>query len=467
MRRFLLLLVLLYVGLGSACSVTPTRPDQLQFPPLTFRVPDVDRFDTVNGTRVYLREDFELPLVEITAVVHGGSLGDPADKVGLSGVFASTLRTGGAGEMTPRELDERLERMATELSVSADQDTITLSMSLRSEDLDAGMAIFADLLRRPKFDEQRFELVRSQAREGIRRRDDEPASIAGRKLRAAVYGDHPLGRESSLETIDNLSRADLLAFYRRFFHPNNLRLAVSGAIHRSELEAELAKHLGDWLNQDVRTLEVPPLSAASPAQLQVIDKSIPQTTVLMGHVGLKRTDPDFFAVRVMNYILGGGGFNSRLMREVRSNRGLAYSVYSYYMGGEVLPGMFVAGCETRNEAVLEAVQLMREQMEQMRAMPVSAEELALAKESIINSFVFAFEDSHDIVARTLNLELHDYPADYLETFRDRIAAVTIADVQAAARRYLHPGQLQVVLVGDTQAFGAPLSDLGLPVVSGK
>jgi len=451
----------------AGCLQTPKRPDALAFPPLDFKVPQVERFETANGTQVYLQQDFELPLIELTAVISGGTLSDPVDKVGLVSVFASTLRAGGAGHYAPRELDEKLALMAANLEVSADQGTVGISMSLRQEDLEQGMEILADLLRRPRFDEQRFELVRSQAREGIRRRDDEPSSVARRKLSAAVYGDHPLGRESTLESIDNLSRADLLSFYRRFFHPNNLRLAVSGAVTRAEFSSTLERNLGDWLKQDVHAQDVPQLQPEAPARLYLVEKKIPQTTILMGHLGLERSDPDFFPVRVMNYILGGGGFNSRLMREVRSNRGLAYSVYSYYSGGEILPGMFISGCETRNDAVLETVKLIKSLMVQIREQPVSVEELALAKESIINSFVFAFEDNHDVVERTLRLDLFGYPPDYLETFRERIAAVTVEDVQKAAQTYLHPEKLQLVLVGDSNEFGAPPELLGLPVAKGN
>jgi len=462
MRSFFVLVCFAFMLPG--CLAKQPRPDELKFPSLEFKLPEVVKLSTVNGALIYLQEDFELPLVEVTAVVPGGSLNDPVEKVGLASVFASSLRAGGAGDYTPQELDEALERLAINLSVSASKGAVTINMSLLKEDLSIGFEILGDLLRRPRFDEARFELVRSQMREGIRRRNDEPSSVASRNLRAAVYGDHPLGREATLNSIDNISRADLLAHYRRFFHPNNLRLAVSGAIKRNELVGHFESYLGDWFKQDFRAQQVPEVGSSLPAQLWLIEKDIPQTTVLMGHVGLKRTDPDFFPVRVMNYILGGGGFNSRLMREVRSNRGLAYSVYSYYTGGQILPGMFLAGCETRNGAVLETVQLIKSLMAQIRDEPVSDAELALAKESIINSFVFAFEDSHDVVARSLNLELYGYPDDYLQRYRERISTVSASDVQRVARKYLRPEDLQLVLVGNPREFAAPPESLGLPVV---
>jgi zinc protease len=193
--------------------------------------------------------------------------------------------------------------------------------------------------------------------------------------------------------------------------------------------------------------KVAPLPEPQAPALWVADKTLPQTTVLFGQMGIDKNDPDLQALQVLNFILGGGGFNSRFMREIRSNRGLAYSVYSYFRIGRRLPGLFLAGAETKNASVDEVVGLMREQMAALRETPVTAEELALAKNSLINSFVFAFEDSHEIVTRAMRLDFYHYPADYLTKYRERLAAVTADDVLAAARRHLHPEQQTVVLVG--------------------
>ena len=190
---------------------------------------------------------------------------------------------------------------------------------------------------------------------------------------------------------------------------------------------------------------------------------MPQTTLLAGEVGITKDAPDLQAVRVMNWILGGGGFNSRLMREVRSNRGLAYSVYSYFQIGRKLPGPFIAGTETKSGTTLEVIRLLREQMARMRQAPVSAAELALAKESLINSFVFAFTDSHAIVSQQLRLDFYGYPADYLQRYRERVAAVTAADVLQAARDHLHPERQALVVVGNPTAFDGDPASLGLPV----
>jgi zinc protease len=195
----------------------------------------------------------------------------------------------------------------------------------------------------------------------------------------------------------------------------------------------------------------------------IADKKIPQTSIRMGHPGISKDNPDYFALQVANYILGGGGFNSRMMREVRSNRGLAYSVYSYFQAGRRLPELFVASSETKTASTVEVVALMRQLMQQMIDEPVTEKELQLAKQSLINSFVFAFADSHSVISRKVRLDFYDYPQGYLETYQEKVAAVTVADVQRVAATYLHPDLLQIVLVGDSDAFAAQANSLGLPM----
>ncbi len=457
------LLPLLLIG----CTLSPPspRPDQLSFPPLVFDLPHVEKLELPNGIRLYLKEDRELPLVEVTALVGVGAIGDPLEKTGLTGLFAETLRTGGAGDLSPEALDETLEMLAAELSVAGDTYATSLELSLRSEDLETGLGVLSDLLLRPRFSPERLDLARRRAKEAVRRQNDDPGEIAGRTLRRAVYGDHPLGRTPTEETLNAVGRDDLLERHRRHFHPENLRLAVSGDFDRALLLSVLEKLFGDWEQGKGVSQEIPALTAEFRPSVLVASKEIPQTTILMGHLGIDKESPDLYATRVMNFILGGGGFNSRLMREVRSDRGLAYSVYSYYQVGRRLPGLFVAGCETKSSSTLEAAGLMRQIMTGMRERVVDPDELALAKESLINSFVFSFTDSHAVVTQTMTLDFYGYPDGYLESYRDRLAAVEAEDVLAAARRHLRPEELAVVLVGDDKAFDAPPGKLGLPVES--
>lgn len=465
MSQFRILLPLLFLLLAG-CQAPRTevvRPEQLSYPPLVFEVPQVEKMILPNGIRLYLEEDHELPLVAVTAMLDGGSINDPVDKTGLADLHAALLRSGGAGDFSPKELDEHLAFHAIDLGASADSYTLSLGLSARREDMKIGISALRDLLRAPRFDSDRLELARRQTIEGIRRQNDVPSVVAQRALRQALYPDHPLGRSETVETVSAVTRDDLFAFHQQFTQPHNLWLGITGDFDKEELLALLDELFGDWNGSAVAEQKIPPLTEKPEPAVWVADKQIPQTTILFGEIGIEKDNPDLYAIKVMNYILGGGGFNSRLMREVRSNRGLAYSVYSYYQVGRRLPGSFIAGCETKSESTFEVIRLMRAEMETIRQEPVSAEELRLAKESLINSFVFAFEDIHDIVAQQMRIDFYGYPQDYLSGYRDRLAAVTIEDVQAAARTYLHPDRQQLLLVGDLSAFDGDPQSLGAPV----
>lgn len=458
----------LFVGiLLSGCShnfLDPqVRPDELTFPPLEFSFPEVARQQLNNGMKLYFKEDHELPLVELSLMIEGGSIYDPPNKTGLSQFFAKTLSTGGTENLLPEKLEEELESMAAILTVSSSSYAYEIDLSLHRKDLQRGIEILADLLRRPRFDKKRMELVKHQMLESIYRKNDDPSSIAGRILGAAVYPGHPFGAYPKAEVVSGFTQEDLFALHQHYFQPQNTWLAVSGDVQQAELVALLEQQLGDWNSTQSFLREMPSLPSTPSGQIFLADKDIPQTTILMGQPGVSKDNPDVFALRVANYILGGGGFNSRMMREVRSNRGLAYSVYSYFQVGRQLPEMFIAGSETKCGSTVEVVQLMLQLIKQMRDQPVSTAELDLAKKSLINSFVFAFSDTHSVVSRKARLDYYAYPENYLENYRQKIAAVTVADVQRVARQYLHPEELQIVLVGDSEKYADAIGTLGLPV----
>lgn len=464
---FLLLFLLLSAcSLGGAPSATApeqVRPDQLKFPPLEFSFPQVDLARLSNGMRLYLMEDHELPLVEMTLMVEGGTVYDPLDKTGLSELFAAVLETGGAGELSAAELEEELESMAAELAVSSSSYDFSIDLSLHQQDLSRGIEILGDLLRRPRFDSDRLELARKQLLEAIRRKNDDPDEVSSRLLAEAVYPGHPFGSTPEAEAAKTFTRDDLIRLQQECLQPQKIWIAVSGDFDKDRLIALLERNLGDWQPVPTAAKKIPALPSESSGKIWLVDKKVPQTSIKLGHSGISKDNPDYFAVQVANFILGGGGFNSRMMREIRSNRGLAYSVYSYFQMGRRLPELFIAGSETKCASTYEVVSLMRQMMQQMCEQPVSAEELELARKSLINSFVFAFSDSHSIVSRRMRLDYFDYPQDYLETYRQKIAAVTVADVQRVAGKYLRPDQLQIVLVGDTSVFEDAFDGFGLPI----
>jgi zinc protease len=439
------------------------RPQEFRSQPLVFQFPAVERFRTANGIRVFFLEDHELPLVSITAMIGGGSLEDPADKVGLGELFAATLRSGGAGDLRPDAFDDRLETLAADLDVDTSTYATQIDLSLRRADLETGLALLDDLLQRPGLATDRLDLAKKRLAEAIRRRDDFPRELAQEWFRRHIYQGHPLGMVPSVASVGRVTRSDLVAFHGRHFHPDNLWLAVSGDIGLTELKGLLDRTFGAWPAAGTAETPAAPLGQTGGPALLLARRDLPQTTIVMGDLGIDKNAPDLYDVMVLDYILGGGGFNSRLMREIRSNRGLAYSVYSHFQVGRRLPGLFWVGCETRADATAEVIRLVRSIIAEMRKTPVSAAELSLAKESLINSFVFAFDDRQDVVSRAARLDFYGYPPDFLGSYRDRIAAVTAQGVLAAAQRRLDPQHFTLVLVGDPARFDAAPETLGAPV----
>lgn len=463
--RHMIILCLMMVVLfsSSALAETLSRPDELEFPPLEFKVSYPEIFHLNNGISVYFKEDHELPLLDVALLVAAGKASVPAEKSGLGELLAATLRSGGAGDLSAEQLDKQLEALAANLSVHVDSYTTRFDLSLLSEEMAAGMALFAKVVRSPRFDSQRLEIARQQLLEQIRRRSDHPGKLAQQQLMSTLYAGHPLGVFAGQTSVQSVDQADLRHFYQQYFSPRNCRIALSGAVSKKQARQLLERAFGDWQG-DGRVASVAPLVAPVGGGVQMIQRPLPQMTVLLGEIGIEKSNPDLYAVQVMNYILGGGGFNSRLMREIRSNRGLAYSVYSYFSVGRRLLGSFVAGCETKSSSVPEVIALLRDIMQQLRQSPVSAEELQLAKDSLINSFIFAFENSHAIAVRSMEQDFYGYPDGYLENYRQRLSEVTVADVQRVAQHYLHPQQQVLVLVGDEQQLPQPLERLGAPVV---
>lgn len=455
---FLLLLSL------AACSPSlPKHPEQLSYPELEFQLPEVDKLELANGIRLYLKQDDELPLVQVTALVGSGSIGLPARLAGFADIYPEVWRTGGTAKTSPAGLEARLDDLAANLNASMGTYSTQLDLSIRTEDFAEGLEIMADLLRFPTFSSASLELARLKAIEYVRRQDDLPAAVAQRLMMANLYPGHPLGESPTIESLKRIQGKDLAMFHTGHFRPNNLMLAVSGDFDREQLLQQLEAYFGDWPAGEVEDQPLPAVPEGRGGIIQVVDKQLPQTTIRVGDVGLTKDNPDQYAVRVMNFILGGGGFNSRLMQEIRSDRGLAYSVYSYFQIGRRLPGPFIAGTETRNEAVPEVLGLMQEIMRDLREKPVSSDELRIARDSLVNSFVFGFDDSHAVVSQQMRLDLFGYPEDYLQSFRARIAAVSAADVQRVARRYLHPDRQHIVLVGQADTFAEALERFGLDI----
>lgn len=445
----------------SAIAAPAVNPRHMTFPPLVFQVPTTERVVLANGMVVHLLEDRELPLVSIQAYIGTGSVYEPADKTGLAALAGGVLRGGGTALTSAEDFDDELEFMASAIESGIGADLGTVSMSCLTKNLDRTLALFAQVLTSPAFREDRVVQGKNLMIEAIRRQNDDPKEVADRELFKTIYRNHPLGRYPTIDSVSSLSRDDLVAFHGRYFHPNNVILAVSGDFDRREILGKLEKAFAGWQRGDVSLPQVAAPTADDKPAVLLVKKDIDQTVIRMGHLGIDKNNPDLYAVAVMNTILGGNGFSSRLMSIIRSKEGLAYNVDSAFSAGRRFPGTFTAETETKSSSTAKAIGLMQGIIADMTRHPVRDVELSLARESIINSFIFAFTTPASVVAQRARLEYYGYPEGYLENYRKNIAKVSKQDVLRVARKYLYPDRMIMVVVGDEQKFDKPLSSFGV------
>lgn len=438
-------------------------PRTMTFEPVEFSPPEPERVVLDNGLVVYLLEDHELPLVTITTTMRTGGWLDPADKVGLAAMTGAVMRTGGGGGLSAEQVDAELEQFAGDIHIGIGRQSGSASLDVLSKDLNRGLEIFAGLIRSPAFEPARLELAKLQTIEGIRRRQDSPGSIVSREFTKALYGaDHPTARESSVDSIKRLTRQDLIAFHRTTIHPNGMLLGVTGDFTKDEMLTSLRKVFGGWQKGAVPELKIPDVSEAAMSQsvVRFINKDTSQTHLRVGHLSIKESDPDYVALAIVNDILGGSSFRSRLFNDVRTKRGLAYSVGSRLLTGMHDQGIWLMRAETKLTSTQDVIERFVANMERMREEPVTDAELAEAKEAYVNSFVFSFASSSAIVGRLIELEHDGLPKDFLQQLRAQVIQLTKDDVLAAAQKHLHPDRLKIIAVGSGDALAKALSTFG-------
>ncbi len=436
-------------------------PRKMSFAELVYDVPEPERVEMANGMVVYLYEDRLLPIVSIYSVIHTGQVYEPAEKAGLAALTGSVMRTGGTEKMSSREVDEKLEFIAARCGTNIFRDGGTASLTVLSKDLDEALPVFADILRRPAFEQARIDLQKQQLIEQFRRENDDPFSILGREFRRLTYGSHPYSRRLSgyPETLEKITRKDLVGFHEKYYHPNNMILGVAGDFSRDEMIEKLQKYFGDWKNVETKYPEVPEMEYDPKKQLAFVPKDLTQSNIFIGHVGVDRLNPDYFSIMLMNYILGASGFNSRLMENVRTKSGLAYSVGSF-MQYSKYPGMFICYCSTKSESSHDAAKKILDELRRIRDKEVTDEEFKRARDAIRNQFVFKFDQSYEIVIRYLNLEYEGLPRDYLQNYLKNVDAVTKKDILNAAKKYIHPEKSTVLVLGKEEALEVFPKDFG-------
>lgn len=441
--------------------------EALDYPALRdVEIPEPTRVELDNGLTVYLIEDRELPTVNASVLIGGGSAYDPATHVGLAALTGQVMRTGGTESMTPDEVNQALENIGASIETQFGSTTGSAFMSTLVEHTDEVLPLFVDVLQNPAFAEEKVELAKSQQKAAISRRNDDPQQIAFREFAKLLYGeDSPYARHPEYYTIDRVTREEMVGFHERFVQPENMIVSVWGDFDTDEMVGRIERAFGSWerpANFDAPSL--PQATAEREAGVHLIEKEdVTQSTILMGHLGeLTRENPDYFPVIVMNEVLSGG-FTSRLFKNVRTDQGLAYAVFGRYQAGYDRPQQFFAGVFSKSGSTVEAANSVLHEIERLRDEVPTDEEVNLAKDAYLNSFVFNFDTRREIVDRLMTYEYFGYPSDFLQQIKTGVEQVTPADVQRVAQKYLHPDEMDILVLGKPADFDQSVSTLGAPV----
>ena len=464
-RLSLILLPFVLIGAGGItlpqAAAQASGWQQIKIPPLpSFHPQEPRRIELPNGMVIFLQEDHELPLIDGVARVRGGSRSEPANKVGLAGIYGEVWRTGGTKARTGDQLDDFLEIRAARVETGDGVDSTSISWSCLKDDFADVFKIFVDLLREPEFREDKVDLAHREFFDAISRRNDDIGEIAGRESVKLAYGSqNPYARVPEYKTVAAVTRQDLLAWHHAHVHPNNIMVGVAGDFDSAQMEAKLREAFGSWPKGPATKKDEIEFQPVKPGYYLIPKEDVNQSSIRMVALGVRRDSPDYYAIQVFNEAFGGG-FSSRLVRNIRTEKGLAYSV-----GGGVgtafdHPGILGLSMGTKSATTVESIQALYEQIDDLTNNPITEDEIKRAKDSILNSFVFNIDTPEKVLRERMAYEFYGYPADFLEKYRAGIEKVQPAEVARVAAKYLHKDQLAVLVVGNTSEFEKPLSSLG-------
>lgn len=460
---------------GTVQAPKGPRPEQFRYPPLDFKVPKPSDHRTTlsNGLVVYIAEDHEIPWFNATLMVRTGPFLEPRDKIGLDAFTSSVMRSGGSKKMSGEEITERMDFLGGTLGSGGGMggrggrgggfgggDAKSLSIHMRH--VDEGLRIWMDVLSDPAFPEDKLRREKEAALPAIRNRNRDINTVAGRVYEQLIYGeDSPITAERTEAGVNSIRREDLVAWYDKYWGAANAILVVSGDFKKSEMLQKLEATFGKWRKAEKAVPPVPEVQqAAKPGVYMVQPEGVTpnQGIIRMGHLGLKVDDPDYPAVDLMNYILGGGSFSSRITKIVRTDQGLAYSTGSSFGGGRgggsgagiLYPGTFTASCQTKNSTVVFAAQLMLDIIEGMHNGDVSEADLKMAKTARINAFPSMFQGTSAILQEFARLEFEGRPMDYFDNYVARYEKVTLDDIKRVAQKWLRPDRMVILVAGNIE-----------------
>ena len=462
----IVLLTLGFVFIGSAQTGSkPVQYKKLKYPPLRqVQIPEPLRFQLSNGMIVYLLEDRTLPLIEGSVLVRTGSQYEPADKIGLASLTGQVMRTGGTTTKTGDELDEMLEKVGASVETYIGTTSGGARLSVLREDIDMGLSVLADLLRNPAFRDDKIELAKITARSAISRRNDQVTSIAGREFRRLIYGPNdPFARMTEYATIENIEKKDLVEFHKKYFAPNNIMLALWGDFNASEMKTKVEQTFGSWERREVSLPTVPAPKLASERSVNFIKKDdVNQSNIYLGHLGGVLRDPESGPLNVADQAFGGAQA-SRLFKKVRSEQGLAYSVWSSWGEGYDRADVFQMSGSTKSGSTIKMVKSITSEFENFIKNGITDEELKYAKDSYLNSFVFRFDTKGKIINELMTLEYSGYPKDFIQQQQKDIQNATKQSVNDAVKKRWKPESLTLLVVGKEADLDEPMSSLGMKV----
>ena len=454
---------LLFLFIGSLSLYSQEL--NLQYAPLKpVKLPEVQISTLPNGMKLYLLENHSLPLVSGFALVRTGNLFDPPSKIGLASITGAVMRTGGTASKTGDQIDEQLENIAASVESGIGESSGSVSFNALKANTAEVLAVFKEILTAPAFRQDKLDLAKSQTSSGIARRNDDAGGIAGREFASILYGrNSPYGWSMEYEHVGRIQREDLVEFHKRYFFPANIMLAVQGDFNAAEMKAMIEKLFAGWTATQPPVPAFPKVDNKAKAGVYFAEKpDVTQTFFEIGHLGGVLNDKDYPALEVMGDILGGG-FSSRLFRKVRTEKGYAYSIGADWGADYDHQGMFTITGSTNSVTTTETIQLVREEVAKIRAGEVTDQELKTAKDKVLNSFVFNFDRPTKTLTRIVNYGYYGYPAEFIFTYQQAVAAVTKADILRVAKERLKPEDLVIVAVGKPSDFGKPLADLKLPI----
>ena len=461
-RFFLTLGIFLLIGIqGYAKDLQRKEYTELEFDEeLTWSEPKVHNFRLQNGINFYIVEDHELPLVNVQVMVRSGEFLVPEGKQGLAEITAEVMRSGGSEKYPAESLNRLLANKAANINMSFGFSSGSASMDILKEDFEELLPVFVDLLHKPKFPSEKIDLAKQKLMTDISRRNDQQAEIAFRIFKKMIYGqDHVYARVPEYSTVKSISRSDLQSFHEKAYQGANMLVGIIGDIDPDKIKSLLKKELSVFAKGNEQEIKVPAVNYKYKKGLNLVDKpDVNQSFILMGHIGGKRQNPDYAKLQVLNKILSGG-FSGRLFEKVRTEMGLAYSVFGEYGCNYFYPGMFFVGLKTKTSATAKAIKVVEKELSRVQK-GVSKQELEQAKDQFFNSLVFRYDEPSEFLARRMYYVYRKMPKDSFEDLVQQIREVTASDIEEIARKYLHPEKLKVLVVGKKQELVGQLEDLG-------